>query len=102
MSKTTIHFASQAECDRYFADYLPIYPSKYLIIIDSVNADSSGEVKLSNVLLTTSNNYSSGGATVSMGTSAVETAQTQTQDNDQALTLSEYTLEGEPTNISES
>lgn len=107
MSKTSIHFNSQAECDAYFADYLPTYPSKYLIIIDSVDADSSGEVKMENVLITSTNNYNKPGSTaaVTMGTSAVETAQEKTSDNDEALTLSEYTLEGEGeeenTNISE-
>ena len=106
MAKTTIHFKSQAECNAFFKDYLPDYPSKYLIIIDSVNADSSGETKLSNVLITSTNNYNQPGSTaaVTMGTSAVETAQEKTSDNDEALTLSEYTLEGEPeeenTNIS--
>lgn len=107
MSKTTKHFNTKAECDAFFKDYLPNYPSKYLIIIDSVDADSSGETKISNVLITSTNNYNLLGstATVTMGTSAVETAQEKTSDNDEALTLSEYTLEGEPeeenTNISE-
>lgn len=50
--------------------------SKFLCIIDSVNIDESGQQTVANVLITSSNNQSSG-APVEMGKAVVETAQVQ-------------------------
>lgn len=86
MSKISLYFKSQAEKDAYFADYDQI-PSKFLVIVESEDGD---------VLYTTSNNGSATGKSSSQGGYIPSPEdEEKINDYDDALELSEYTLEGE-------
>lgn len=89
MAKLTLHFKNQEEYDAYWNGVTP--GSKFLCIIDSVNIDESGQQTVANVLITSSNNNQSSGASVEMGTAVVETAQEQAAEivdnNEQILEL---------------
>lgn len=81
-----MYFKTQAEKDAYFADYDQI-PSKFLVIVESEDGD---------VLYTTSNNGSATGQSSSQG-GYIPSPEDEEKitDYDDALELSEHTLEGE-------
>ena len=88
MAKITLHFKNQEDYDAYWQGIVP--GSKFLCVIDSVNIDESGQQTVENVLITSSNNQSSG-APVEMGKAVVETAQVQAAEivdnNEQIIEL---------------
>lgn len=98
MGKHVLRFKTQAEFDAYWAGVDPAPSSMFECIIEEVQTDSGN---VPNMVLSTTNNTPTKATTVA-GSQAIVTVKEQGQEVDEALQLSEYTLEGEnETNTSE-
>ncbi len=93
MSKLTLYFKNQEQYDAYWGGETP--GSKFLCIIESIEIDETGEQKVSNVLITSSNNNQSNNTPVEMGASTIEIIQDQNEDIDQAVEITEEILIGD-------
>lgn len=95
MGKHVLHFKTQAEFDAYWAGVDPAPTSMFECIIEEVE---TGTGTVPNMVLSTSNNTSNKTVQVA-GSAAIVTVQQQGQEVDEALQLSEWTLEGQEEEI---
>ena len=97
MGKHVLRFRTQADFDAYWAGVDPAPTSMFECIIEEVETDSG---TVPNMVLSTTNNTSTKSVQVA-GSQAIVTVKEQGQEVDEALQLSEWTLEGEEENTSE-